>query len=162
MKALKTILATAVIVFTLTAVATAGVHRLGDRAGDRQPVPQKASAAGRQSDTVKLSAQQSAALLKATGDATRERAARAERTYAKTHQHSRTHTHATVHDGDEAQPSGAGLLARSGSCAGRESDHAGARGHDADARHTVLHTQTHGGSTHDGLTHETGTHGGCD
>jgi len=67
MKALKTIVATAVIVFALTTVAVAGVQRLGG--GDQAAgAPASATApTAQQSGSVTLTAQQFAALLHAVG-----------------------------------------------------------------------------------------------
>ena len=91
MKALKTIVATAVIVFALTTVATAGVRHLGDRDGDAQH-PAYAQTAAQPAGGVTLSAEQFAALLKAAGDdGSKHRAKHATRTHEKAQKHSRTH-----------------------------------------------------------------------
>jgi hypothetical protein len=152
MKAVKTIVATAVIVFALTTVAMAGVQRLGGGARDDAQA-QAAQATGQQSGTVALSAQQFAALLRAAhGDAATAHAPHAHTgTHPGTQAHARTHAHSTTHHADQTSHAG---QANAASGATHHRDHGAA--------------STHHGETHDGGSRGGGTHdgsqsgGGCD
>ena len=155
MKALKTIVATAVIVFALTTVATAGVRHLGDRDGDAQP-PAYAQTAAHPAGDVTLSADQFAALLKAAGDdGSKHRAKHVTRTHTKAQTHSRTHATEADHDGAGAQHSD-----------GQQQSSGGAT-HHAETT-TAQHGASQGGGVHDGGSHDGGSHdggshdGGCD
>ena len=155
MKALKTIVATAVIVFALTTVAAAGVRHLGDRDGDASH-PAYAQTAAQPAGGVTLSAEQFAALLKAVGDdGGKHRAKHATRTREKAQKHSRTHASEADHDGAGAQHS-----------EGQQQSSGGAT-HRAETT-TVHDSGTHDGGAHDGGSHDGGTHdggshdGGCD
>jgi len=155
MKALKTIVATAVIVFALTTVATAGVRHLGDRDGDAQH-PAQAQTAAQTAGGVTLSAEQFAALLEAAGgDGSKHRATHATRTHEKAQKHSRTHASEADHDGAGTQHSD-----------GQQQGSGGATHHAATAAMHNGGSQgggTHDGGTHDGGSHDGGTHdGGCD
>ena len=166
MKAIKTIVATAVIVFALTTVAMAGVHRLGSdtgQGGAAQAQPAGATAAGQAGDTVTLSAQQFAALLHAVdGNGARDRTqkARHRQDASRTHRQDKSRTHAGSHATSRAgshtvaHPAQGG---QGGSGAGDGETHVA-------TQHTA--TQTHA-QTHDGAAHESGSHGdghdgGCD
>lgn len=139
MKVLKTIVATAVIVFALTTVAMAGVQRLG---GQDPATSHAGPAAARQTavqpaaqGNVTLSSQQFAALLRAVrhdADGARDRHT------ARAHEKARKHSQASR---------------RSGGTSGN-TDGAGG------ASTTAHHTQTHTGTTHHSTTHQTTTHTG--
>jgi len=135
MKALKTIVATAVIVFALTTVATAGVRHLGDRDGDARH-PAYAQTAAQSAGAATLSAEQFAALLKAAGDdGSKHSAKHATRTHEKAQKRSRTHASEADHDGagarhSDGQQQGSGVAAH----------HAEAAAHDGGSQ---------GGGTHD-------------
>jgi hypothetical protein len=155
MKALKTIVATAVIVFALTTVATAGVRHLGDHDGDTQH-PAYAQTAAQTAAGVTLSSEQFAALLKAAGDdGSAHHAKHATRTHEKAQKHSRTHASEADHDAADAQHSdgqqqGSGVATHHAETAavhdGGSQDHG-----------------THDAGTHDAGTHDGGSHdGGCD
>ena len=98
MKAIRTIVATAVIVFALTTVAMAGVQRLGngadaDGAAQAQPAAAPAAAAPA---AVTLSTQQFTALLHAAaGDDAQggKRTAQHKRTATRTHAQDKARTH---------------------------------------------------------------------
>ena len=138
MKAVKTIVATAVIVFALTTVAMAGVQHLGDGGGSAAPA--SSTPAGGQHDSVTLSAQQFAALLHAVarersaGGATAPTSAARHShaqagTHARTHTHAPTHAHAATHAHATAQTQQHSVQA---------------------THHTATHTGTHdGGGTHE-------------
>ena len=157
MKAIRTIVATAVIVFALTTVAMAGVQRLGSDTGQgaaAQTQPAAAPATGQADDTVTLSAQQFAALLHAVdGDGARDRTqkARHQRVANRTHQQDRTRTHTGSHE--KSRPAQGGQ-SRSG--AGGGETHVATQ-HTA----TQTHTQTHDGGGQSG-SHSGGHDGGCD
>lgn len=166
MKALKTIVATAVIVFALTTVAAAGVRHLGDRDGDAQH-PAYAPTSAHPVGGVTLTAEQFAALLKAAGDdGGKHRAKQATRVREKAQKHSRTHAAEADHDGTGAQHSeqrqqGSGGASHQGSGGASHQGSSGATHH---AETTAVH---HGGSQsdnpHDGGSHDGGSHdGGCD
>lgn len=162
MKLVKTIVATAVIVFTLTTVAMAGVQRLGHDAepatGAAQAQPAAAGAA-QPAGAVTLSARQFAALLGAvTHDAHRDRAeTRAHRrSAARTHTRDEARTHTSTHTTRRAQN---GVSSGSGVAHHTETK---ARTHTATHTHTAAqatHSGTHDGGTHGGETHHGG---GCD
>lgn len=165
MKVLKTVVATAMIVFALTTVAMAGVQRLGGggdadaRSGNVAAQPATARPA---QGAVTLSAQQFAALLNAVrldgyGARDRDRDREATRQHAKsgtpaqgTHEQDRTHAGAGRDDAAHAG-SQSGGAAQSGS-------HHDAS-HTASKQHTAAATGTHDGA-HDGG-HDGGA-GGCD
>ena len=119
MKAVKTIIATAVIVFALTTVAMAGVQRLdGGRDVNAAPASATTPAAGH-GDSVTLSAQQFAALLRAVSrDGAKDRAhvashtRAAARAHARAHDQAQTHTHAAsqmhAHPDARGRPDAAG------------------------------------------------------
>jgi hypothetical protein len=156
MKAIRTIVATAVIVFALTTVAMAGVQRLGNGAdadGGARAQPAAAAATAAPAGQVTLSARQCAALVHAVaGDGARDRTgtARHERATTRTHARdkarSHTSTRASTHPVHGAQGSSS-----SGSASGGTQHSA--------THHTTAqtHTQTHDGDA------RVGTHdGGCD
>jgi hypothetical protein len=144
MKALKTIVATAVIVFAATTVAMAGVQRLGGtddgavqtHPATAAPVAQPAAPGG-----ITLSARQFTALMKAVrngGDAY------GDRDRSRTHDRDRARTHA----GERIQAHAAG-----GDASGATS---------TKTRHSTTHdTTSHHASVHNG-THNGGRDGGCD
>ena len=156
MKALKTIVATAVIVFALTTVAAAGVRHLGDRDGDAQH-PAYAPTSAHPVGGVTLSAEQFAALLKAAGDdGGKHRAKQAARTREKAQKHIRTHAPKADHTGTGAQHSdqrqqGSGGASHQGS---GDASHEGSGG----ATHHAEATAVHDGGSHEGSSHD----GGCD
>lgn len=159
MKALKTIVATAVIVFALTTVAMAGVQHLG-RGGDGATSAGQATQAAAQPTApggVTLSAHQFTALLHAVaGGGVRGRSTTRthDATPGRTHARQQSHTHAASR--------GAG----DGSSAG-VTHHAV---HRTETHHTTTHTTSHDDGTHESGTHDGGTHdgdhdgegGGCD
>jgi len=150
MKALRTIVATAVIVFALTTVATAGVRHLGDRDADAQH-PAYAQTAAQPAGGVTLSSEQFAALLKAAGDdGNRHRAKHVVRTHEKALKHSRTHAGEAEHARAGAQH------------ADKQQQGAGGATHHAET--TTAHDGgSQGGGAHDGGSHDGGSHdGGCD
>jgi hypothetical protein len=163
MKALKTIVATAVIVFALTTVAAAGVRHLGDRDGDAQR-PAYAPTSAHPVGAVTLSAEQFAALLKAAGDdGSKHRAKHVTRTHRKAKTHSRTHATEADHNGIGAQHSEERQQGTGGA------SHQGSGGATHHAETTTVHdggTQgdnTHNGGSHDAGSHDGGSHdGGCD
>jgi hypothetical protein len=167
MKAIRTIVATAVIVFALTTVAMAGVQRFGNGGEDggraqAQPVatPDTAAPAG---GAVTLSARQFAALLHAvTGDGLRDhtRTAQHERAAARTHKRDK----ARAHTGTHAATPPSHRTQRTSSSGGGETHHATAQHattQHTETQHTATQhteTQTHGGGGHGGGGHV----GGCD
>ena len=159
MNALKTIVATAVIVFALTTVATAGVRHLGDRDGDASH-PAYAQPAG----GVTLSAEQFAALLKVVShDGSTHREKHATRTHEKAQKHSRTHASEADHDGAGAHHS-EGQEQSSGGATHHAETTAMHNGESQDgATHHAETATVHDGGTHESGTHDGGTHdGGCD
>jgi hypothetical protein len=148
MKAVKTIVATAVIVFALTTVAMAGVQHLGGGAGANDRAQVATPQTAQQGDSVRLSTQQFAALLHAVsrGDARRLAAGKTggvaqARAHAQAKTHARAQTHAAAHTQQAT--------------------------HHAETHHAQTHTGTHDNATHDdgshAGTHEGGGHGGsCD
>jgi hypothetical protein len=153
MKLVKTIVATAVIVFALTTVAMAGVQRLGHEgeaaavAAQAHPAAPVAQPAG----SVTLSARQFTALLGAVAhDGDRDRAERkTQRSSTRRHTQAQVRTHTAAHAAQDGTGSGGGSTHRT----------------EAQARiHTATQTQTHDGTHGDGTHHGGGTHndGGCD
>jgi hypothetical protein len=135
MKAVKTIVATAVIVFALTTVAVAGVQHLGSGTGAGDSA-QVATQIAQQGDSVTLSAHQFAALLHAVsrGDAQHLVARQTGvATRARTHSHSQapTHVHAQTQTATHAQPAVQAT-------------------HHAETHHAETHAGTHDGSGHSG------------
>lgn len=155
MNLVKTIVATAVIVFALTTVAMAGVQRLGDEGDAAAGTAQAQPAADAQpAGPVTLSARQFAALLGAVAhDVDRDRAEK------KTHRRSSTRTHTR----DKAQTHTGTRTAQH--ARDRTSSGGGSAHHTATQAqtHTATQAQTHT-STYDGGTHGAGTHhdDGCD
>ena len=148
MKAIRTIVATAVIVFALTTVAMAGVQRLGngaDAGGAAQAQPAAAPTTVAPAGAMTLSKQQFAALLHAVAAQDRTRTAHHERAANRTHARDKAQSHtgtpaATTHASHGTQGS------------------SGSTQHATTQTHTRTHTQTHHGSTHDGGTHHGSTH----
>jgi hypothetical protein len=157
MKAIRTIVATAVIVFALTTAAMAGVQRFGnsgdaDRAGSAaQPAatPDTAPPAG----AVTLSARQFATLLHAVaGDGARDRTrtAQPKRSVARAHKQDTARSHTGSH---------AATRASRGTRGGSTPSSAGGETHHSTTQHTTTRTHT---QTHDGGTRDSGSHdGGC-
>lgn len=154
MRALKTIVATAVIVFALTTVAVAGVQRLtgqtGAEAGGDRTAAAAAQPAHRQASpgAVTLSARQFAALLRAVddgdaGDRERDRSRANDKDRRHTQERARTHA-ATSTGGSSASGS----------------KHTGA--HDGTTTHSPEQTSTHSGGGHSGGNHGGGHSGGHD
>jgi hypothetical protein len=161
MKALKTIVATAVIVFTLTTVAMAGVQHLNRRGDDATSAGQATHAAAQPTAEggITLSTRQFAALLRAVHGGTQDRTA------ARTHDGAQARPHA---HGQSHTPAASGS-AGSGTTAGVTHHTAihEAGTHHATTHHTTTHATSHDSGTHDGGTHDGGTHdsggdGGCD
>jgi hypothetical protein len=152
MKAIKTIVATAVVVFTLTTVAMAGVRHFGGEAGASGSNPVATAQAMQQGDSVTLSAQQFAALLHAVSRGGAQHLP-ANKTgggaHARAHAHSqaRTHVHAQNH-------------------AAAHTQQAAQTTHHAETHHTKTRARTHDIAAHDGGSHagahDGGGHGGCD
>lgn len=159
MKALKTVVATAVIVFALTTVAAAGVRHLGDRDGDTQHPPY-AQTAAQPGGSVTLSAEQFAALLRAAGDDINDRAMHATRTHEKAQERSRTHASEADHILAGAQHSGGQRQGSGGETHHAETgtaDDGGSRDGGSHDGHSLE------GGTHEGGPHQGGSHeGGCD
>jgi hypothetical protein len=156
MKALKTIVATAVIVFALTTVAMAGVRQFGGgHSASPAAVAPTATAPQTQAQaTVTLSAQQFAQLLRATSAGTARRpAAHRDRDGDP----SRSHTHAAgadSHHNDAAHGQYASASGNAGHGSGSSSSHSSAD------QHRVI-TGGSGCDTADG--HTSGDHdGGCE
>jgi hypothetical protein len=165
MKAVRTIVATAVIVFALTTVAVAGAQRLVDReSGTADGTPRSAAqqSAAVQPATVQpaagsvtLSARQFAALLRAVGAGAGDQA----RAHARDGERARSHDgqHARVHAED-------GRASRAVTTPSPRTTTLGAARHAA-TRHTTSKHATagdrasHAGSTHNGG-HDGGGHGG--
>jgi hypothetical protein len=145
MKALKTIVATAVIVFTLTTVAMAGVQHLsrgGDGATSAGQAQQAAAQPAAQSG-VTLSTRQFVTLLHAVSGGSQDRGT------TRTHDamHERTHARQLSHSAD----SGASESGSSGGATHHTAIH------HTGAHHTATHTASRDCGTHDG-----GGDGGCD
>ncbi len=157
MKLVKTIVATAVIVFALTTVAMAGAQRLGHSAEDQADATRAPATHSQPAGAVTLSARQFAALLGAVahdGDRDRVSTVAHMRSTTRAHARAKTAVHNATHTAQHAQD---GTGSGSGSA------------HHAETRaqtHSGTHAQTHSGTqaqTHSG-THEGETHhdGGCD
>jgi hypothetical protein len=157
MKAIRTIVATAVIVFALTTVAMAGVQRLGngaDAGGAAQAQPAAAPTTVAPAGAMTLSKQQFAALLHAVAAQDRTRTADHERTADRTHARDKARSHTGTHATTRASHGTQG--------SGGSTQHATTRTH-TQTQHGGTHDGTHNGGTHDGGTHHGGTHdGGCD
>lgn len=154
MKLVKTIVATAVIVFALTTVAMAGVQRLGHEGkaatGAAQAQPAAAGAVAQHAGPVTLSARQFAALLRAVahdGDRDRVEKKAHKRSSTRTHTQAKARTLTATHTTPHAQHG-------TSSGGGGSTHHTETR---APAHTAATHTQTHG-STHDDGTHDGGTH----
>jgi hypothetical protein len=152
MKALKTIVATAVIVFTLTTVAMAGVQHLSRRGDDATSAGQATQAAAQPAAQggVTLSTHQFADLLRAVNGGSQVHAAARvhDRTQSGKHAHQQSRSHAAY--GGDASGTSAGA-----------SHHSAV--HHIETHHATTHTATHDGGTHDGGTHDDGGgDGGCD
>jgi hypothetical protein len=149
MKALKTIVATAVIVFALTTVAMAGVQHLSRgsdgaaAAGQATPAAAQPAAQG----GVTLSTHQFAALLRAATGGGSQGGSK-----AGAHGTAQGRAHAK-HQSQSHAASGAG----DGSSAG-VTHHTSVQ--HVETHHAAAHTTTHDGGTHDGGTHDGGTHDG--
>jgi hypothetical protein len=157
MKALKTIVATAVIVFALTTVAMAGVQHLSGPAGDATQAGAAAQAAAQpvaqSAGGVTLSERQFAALLGAVRhDAAQDRSR--DRSHAK--DQDRTQKHDRQQARTHAQDAHTGSA---GSSTTTTASH-----HTTTTHHTTHHTDggAQSGGTHDGGTHDGGHDGGCD
>jgi hypothetical protein len=148
MKALKTVVATAVIVFTLTTVAMAGVQQLSRR-GDtvtQAGAPQQAAAQPAAQGGVTLSAHQFAALLSAVdGDSQHQSGARK---HAATRSRSHTRQQSQVHAASGATGNGTSAVTQHTAV------------HNIETHHTATQATSHSGGTHDGGTHDGGTHDG--
>jgi hypothetical protein len=158
MKVLKTIVATAVIVFALTTVAVAGVQHLGRAGDDATSAGQVAQAAAQPAAQggVTLSARQFAALLRAVDDGgSQDRApARAPGTkQGRAHESAQGGAPARHQSRSHAASGSAG----SGSSAGT-TQHTAV--HHTQAHHTTTQSTSRGGGTHDGGSHD--GDGGCD
>jgi hypothetical protein len=149
MKLVKTIVATAVIVFALTTVAMAGVQRLAHGGEGAALAAAAGTAVQPPAGSVTLSARQFAALLGAVahdGDRRRveetahERSTRRARSRAEAQVHAAKHTTRHAQDGTS---SGGGAVRHTET---RTQVHTGT--------HAQVHSGTHGGGTH----HD----GGCD
>lgn len=171
MKALETIVATAVIVFALTTVAVAGVQRLGG--GDQAAgAPASATATtAQQSGSVTLTAQQFAALLHAVGGSAAQGSSTdsgkvRDRARERMHDHAqdRSANHAAGDSGDGQQAHMQAQTQTSQASGGGgvhhpDTPHDGAGMHDGG---------THNAGANDGGGHDGGTHhgggndGGCD
>jgi hypothetical protein len=157
MRLIKTIVATAVIVFALTTVAMAGVQRLGHETqaatGTAQTQAAATGAVAQHSGPVTLSARQFAALLRAVAhDGDRDRAEKKahRRSSTRTHTQAKARTHSTTHTAQHAQKRtspGAGSTHRSATQA-----------HTHTATHAQTYSGTHDGGTHDGGANHDGGH----
>jgi len=154
MKALKTIVATAVIVFSLTTVAMAGVQKFSGAVGGGTQTRAATTAAAQpevaQPAGVTLSAQQFATLLHSLGrDAapsrSRDTSQAQDRDRAQDHERQQARTHA----GDGATTTT--TASHHATTTHRTTHHAAVHG-----------TSTYSGGTHDGGTHDGGHDGGCD
>jgi len=157
MKALKTIVATAVVVFTLTTVAMAGVQHLdhrGDAATAGQPQAVQVASQPATQSGVTLSAHQFAAMLRAVDGG--------HRGGRKTRTHDATHDRAHVrHQSRAGEAGGDGDGSPTGAVHQTAVHHTAA--HHTAAHHTAIQTASHDGGSHDGGSHDGGGHdGGCD
>ena len=154
MKVLKTIVATAVIVFALTTVAAAGARHL--RADDHPGAAATGTAApaAGQVAGVTLTEAQFARLLRAAGARTSTGARSATRS---AHQ-ATTHTSRAVRRDAQKTATGSGNHAthrqHTQAHVTGDATHAGGGTHDSDG------DGTHDGDPHDGGTHDGGTHDG--
>jgi hypothetical protein len=170
MKALRTIVATAVIVFALTTVAVAGAQKLSGPAADgttsaqaSQPAVQPAAAQPAAAGAVTLSAHQFAALLRAVGAGARHRDAvhAGKDDQARAHQRQHADTHA-AHGGARGA-----VTSRHTTTQASRHHTTHATTHHATTQPTSTHDGDASGGTHDGG-HDGGTHdgghdgGGCD
>ncbi|NLE23638.1 MAG: hypothetical protein GX624_12795 [Actinobacteria bacterium] len=166
MKAIRTIVATAVIVFALTTAATAGVQRLADGVGAHQASGQT-EAATAHSGSVTLSGEQFANLLNAVPDHRGDGRAQVARTaqkpahggdHARDHDHAqdRSRTHAGAHAVRGQSESAAGARVHH---ADETHGHAGTASRASTRTHDVAH---HGGGQADRSTRHSGDgrHGG--
>jgi len=148
MKALKTIVATAVIVFALTTVAMAGVQRIGSWSDSSSPAAGLAATETHQTAGLTLTGDQFARLLHAvTGQAAKLHTPQADHatTRARVRAHSRQKT------GDSAGHA--------------QAQHRTQSQNSSSATHNAVTTHDGGGMHHGGGTHDTGTHhhgGTCD
>ena len=148
MKALKTIVATAVIVFALTTVAAAGVQRLGgadQTAGPAAAAPAATAPQTQTQATVTLTTRQFARLMRAAGGGTtRHQAALHDRDRDGEHVRDRSHTgDAGVRSSDTAVHSTTPAVA-----------------HSYDYDHTASQS---GSGSHDSGEHHSGEQdGGCE
>jgi hypothetical protein len=159
MKAIRTIVATAVIVFALTTVAMAGAQRLAGPADGETTAGAAAhagtppAAAQPAAATVTLSAKQFATLLRA---ARTTRAQGRDRDPSLAHDVAESRTHARrkarTHSGDDDA---------AGSTATASSHRTKSSTHHTSTHHTATRTST-GGGAHDGGTHDGGHNGGHD
>jgi hypothetical protein len=142
MKALKTIVATAVIVFALTTVAMAGARHVGSWGDAATPAAGPATTQTHQAADVTLTDVQFARLLRAvSGNHVMLRTTQADREMAR--ERTQTHGGGGTHDGGTQ-----GGTAHHGETHHGGGTHGGGT-HDGG---------THGGGTHDGGTHDGGTH----
>jgi hypothetical protein len=153
MKAVKTIVATAVIVFALTTVAMAGVQHFGGGAGVTGPAPAATAQTAQQGDSVTLSAQQFAALLHAVsrGDAQARAAGQAgvaAHARARTHSEAQAHAHGQTHTAAPTHPAA-------------QTTHR-AEIHNTETRTGTHDDPTHAGGSHSGAHDGSGHDGGCD
>jgi len=143
MKALKTIVATAVIVFAITAVAMAGARQVGSRSDAASPTTGPAAPQIHQGAGVTLTDGQFARLLRAmNGQAAKLHATQTDRQMSR----DRARDHSAQKAGATANHAQA--LQRTHTRAGSGDTHDGSGTHDGDTHH--------GGGTHEGGTH----HGG--
>jgi hypothetical protein len=171
MKALRTIVATAVIVFALTTVAVAGAQKLSGPAADdatnaqpSQPVAQPAAAQPAAAGAVTLSAHQFAALLRAVGAGAQHRDVghAGKDDQARAHQRQHADTHSAAHGGARGA-----VTSRHTTTQASRHHTTHATTHHATTQPTSTHDGDASGGTHDGG-HDGGTHdgghdgGGCD
>lgn len=156
MKAVRTIVATAVIVFALTTVAMAGVQRLSGPAGDGTQAGDMAAAAPQPTAAqpvggVTLSARQFAALLRAV-----------DRNAAQDRSRDRAHARDENRDRDQTQKHDRQQTRTHSRDAGGSGVVSAASHHTTTTRSTAHQATTHGGGTHDGGSRDGGHNGGCD
>ena len=147
MKVLKTIVATAVIVFALTTVAMAGVQRIGSWSDSSSPAVGPAATETHQGGMTLTDDQFARLLHAANGQAAERHTPQADR--------ETTRARVRVHSRQKAVDSASHAQAQ----------HRTQSRNSSSAMHDAVTTHDGGGTHHGGGTHDTGTHhhgGACD
>jgi hypothetical protein len=147
MKVLKTIVATAVIVFALTTVAMAGVQRIGIWGDSSSPAVGPAATETHQGGMTLTDDQFARLLHAANGQAAERHTPQADRETTR----ARVRAHSRQKAGDSASHA--------------QAQHRTQSRNSSSATHDAVTTHDGGGTHHGGGTHDTGTHhdgGTCD